>query len=81
MVSEFKVEPCTHKMEVNTHCTHWYLEQRASTDSVDMVCKDGLENWGTPPKCQQLYVQMSKMRSKHQFQREKRGIKQCREIF
>ena len=47
MVSEFKVEPCTHETEVNTHRTHWYLEQRASTDSVDVVCKDGLENRGT----------------------------------
>jgi len=43
-------------MKVNTHCTHWYLEQRASTDSINVVCNDGLENWGTPPKCQCVMI-------------------------
>jgi hypothetical protein len=34
-------------METNSHCTRWHHEQGPNTDTIDVVCNDNLENWGT----------------------------------
>jgi len=33
--------------EMNTYCIHCHLEQRTGMDSINVICKDGLEKWGT----------------------------------
>ena len=35
------------KLETKTYCIHRHLEQRTGKDSINVICEDGLEKWGT----------------------------------
>ena len=35
------------RLEMNTYHIHWHLDQRTGMDSVNVICEDGLEKWGT----------------------------------
>jgi len=39
--------------ETNTYCIHWHLEQRTGKDSINVICEDGLEKWGTRARAEE----------------------------